>query len=780
MQPQIELGLSDESSLNRSTVIEGFLFYTHTNSGKLPKAVAGRDQKKQERINALFYNDIRLIIVCAINFNFIYNSAMLFKNGLITILSSLRFNLVAIALAVSLIYLSAWTIGNFRLAENLAEVSLEKTGQTVESSLNSFFLPSIQGFECARKWAASGLFNPSDASKSVNLFLPMLVAYPQITSVTTGRPDGSSFRIGADSSDLLVRIIDSGESKFQNMLLFSQSGKIIREWKTERTYDPRTRQWYMDAVKSASLSSDPVSATPTWTDSYVFHSANLPGISLSGAVSDLSGNIFYMTFNMEVEKISAFSVMNSPSRNGKTFILSNDGTIIGLPGLEKFSSAEKRKEFLASFKGKRPTLADLKISLFDSLAKEKVQRKHTSFLTIEGKKYLFHQRPFFLSKKTPIWIGMIIPESDLLEEFELQKRYIAVISALIFISCWITASRLARWYSHPLEGLADNSERMTMLDLSEFPRIESPILEVNKLAKAHARMMTALDSFSKYVPLTLVRDLLQQGNAAKLEYKQKEAAILFTDIKNSTGIAETVPSEVLSAHLANYYENMMAIIQHHHGLIDKLVGDAIMALWGTPHDDSRKSENAVRAALKCRNFLNEFNEMNLKNGLPELITRFGIATGAVMAGNFGSPVRMFYTVIGDKVNLASRLEGLNKHYGTQIMVEENTKIQSESHFEWRQVDVVTVKGKCASIKIFELLGEKDKVATDLLEFSRLYEKALNAYFVMDYIQASEILSDLKSPNPNDLTVSILKEKVNYCLSNPPGENWNGISNISKK
>lgn len=685
----------------------------------------------------------------------------------VPILTSLRFNLVGIAVLVTIVYLGCWVYGHHRLADNLAAVSVEKTGKAMEADLDAFFQPAIEGFEMARMWASSGMFQPRDASRSIALLLPFEKAHPQITSITTGDSEGQSFRIGIDPEGFVVRSIRSGRETSQSMTLLGGNGQVMREWQMPREYDPRTRQWYLDATLQQSACPAGILASPAWTSPYIFHTANAPGLSLSGPLEGPDSTRFFMTFNVELERVSDFSVLHAPSPGGLTFILSDTGDVVGLPAGPQFLSQHSRRAFFASFSTRLPTLGELGIPALSEAGKSLRLEKCTVRVSDAGEPFILHLRPFPIANGKPMWIGIVIPEADLFQEFRRQRSFIIAVTVGLLILCWAMAANLSYWYANPLRLLADESRLITMLELEKKASIDSTILEVHQLARAHEHMKAALDSFSRYVPLVLVRKLLEAGTAAKLEYSSREITILFTDIRNSTSLAESFDPTTLSAHLTNYYENMMGRIRHHSGLIDKLIGDAIMALWGTPHDDATQCANAVRAVLACREFLNEFNARSLTQGLPELHTRFGLASGSVMVGNFGAPNRMFYTAVGDKVNLASRLEGLNKMYGTQIMAEENVRRLAGEGFAWRFLDIVAVKGKARSIRVFELLGAAETVPDAMLRFAEAYERALGEYLQRRFSEAERILVGLSSPQPGDLSVSVLLEKTRRFQKEPP-------------
>ncbi|MEM7602888.1 MAG: adenylate/guanylate cyclase domain-containing protein [Verrucomicrobiota bacterium] len=319
-----------------------------------------------------------------------------------------------------------------------------------------------------------------------------------------------------------------------------------------------------------------------------------------------------------------------------------------------------------------------------------------------------------------------------------------------------------------------------MLNTNEATGHQSDIREIDQLYEAQDRMRLALDSFAKYVPSEVVRELLDKGEAAVIGGRNTSMSILFTDIAGFTAISEGMTPETLTAHMANYFDAMIEIITEHNGTVDKLIGDAIVALWGAPRENASHAQDAVLAALRCEEALRELNREWESNGLPKLPTRFGISTGEVMVGNVGSANRLSYTALGDSVNLASRLEGANKYYGTRILAAENSVEGSRDRFLWRKLDKVRVVGRSQPETIYELLGERETVSTEDLEKARKYETALESYLNQQFEAALEILRDLGGGGSGDLAVERLMSRCQDALEKGETTGWDGVSKFSEK
>lgn len=209
------------------------------------------------------------------------------------------------------------------------------------------------------------------------------------------------------------------------------------------------------------------------------------------------------------------------------------------------------------------------------------------------------------------------------------------------------------------------------------------------------------NAFSHYVAPDVVSEVIKNPNALFLKGEQKELTVLFSDIRNFTSISEKMDSKTLGNFMNHYLTEMSQIIMAHGGTVDKFIGDAIMAFWGAPKEAPDHAIKAVQAALLMKEHLKEINKAFAAENFPEISIGVGINTGTMSVGNFGSKDRFDYTVMGDHVNLASRLEATNKEFGTTILISEFTHKQVQNHFDCQYVDRVQVKGKQQKVEIFE-------------------------------------------------------------------------------
>jgi adenylate cyclase len=292
---------------------------------------------------------------------------------------------------------------------------------------------------------------------------------------------------------------------------------------------------------------------------------------------------------------------------------------------------------------------------------------------------------------------------------------------------------LAYHISKPITQLSKEIDKIAQLDLDSEKRVSSPIYEISEFDQAIASMRTALRSFSHYVPSEIAKQLMHNKHEISLQGEKKRISVMFTDIANFTSIAEGLPIETVNKLLAAHFDALSKIILDCGGLIDKYIGDSVMSLWGASQETPDHAVRACRAALLCQVKLSELNEQQKKAGMPAFITRIGINAGLAIVGNFGTAQRMNYSAIGDAVNAASRLQTINKIYGTKIIIGEEVAKDIGNQFLIRPLEWVEVRGKKQKIKIFELgaqYGDMQSIAPTQ-ELSELFSMFTKAYDLLD-------------------------------------------------
>jgi adenylate cyclase len=261
---------------------------------------------------------------------------------------------------------------------------------------------------------------------------------------------------------------------------------------------------------------------------------------------------------------------------------------------------------------------------------------------------------------------------------------------------------------------------------------------------------------------------------------KEELSIFFSDIRGFTTIAECHPAEKVVELLNNYLSAMTAIIFDKHGTLDKFIGDAIVAFWGAPLRDNRHPYRAVQSAVEMQHVICNMNQKNKDRNLPQLHVGIAIHTDHVILGNIGSHRRLDYTVIGDGVNLASRLEGLTKMYNTPILISQSTYDRVKDDFCCRVVDYVKVKGKQKPIRIYSVLGTASDLDSDILKIINLTDRAFDKYVHRNFRQAETILTQILTLRPKDYLTTLLLFRCREYQLNPPPESWDGYFEYQTK
>lgn len=274
-------------------------------------------------------------------------------------------------------------------------------------------------------------------------------------------------------------------------------------------------------------------------------------------------------------------------------------------------------------------------------------------------------------------------------------------------------------------------------------------------------------AFSNYVSADLVAQIMKNPDSLKLGGEKREISILFSDIRGFTSISEKLSPEALVQVLNEYLNPMTLIVLEEKGTLDKYIGDAVMAIYNAPLDVADHAGHACRSAIKMIVKLEELNRSFVERGIQTIDIGIGINTGDAVVGNMGAAMRFDYTAIGDNVNLASRLEGLNKMYGTHIIVSESTKLLTGGDLPFREIDLVAVKGKQLPVPIYELMVDDDPILRD--EFCNAHRLYKNREFPV----ALEMFERLYNQK-NDSVSKLYAGRCRDFIASPPPQDWDGV------
>lgn len=682
---------------------------------------------------------------------------------------------VSLLLAVTVGAVSWITFANTRasiLAETRTRVDalLRELSQRVEAHLAA----AIPAVELSRMLARDGLVRggADDLARQFTLVLrnnPSFswVSYSDAAGTFTGAYRAADGRLHVSQST------------------FDERGGQLREYtvgedgrwtpslhQVDYGYDPRVDTFYTAAKAARSR---------VWVGPYVFFDEGVPGVTCAtpyfGPDGALRG-VFTVDFNLNV--LSQFVAELPFGEHGRVFVVTPDGTVVAHPTVRavQVTGQGSRGELVTVANAGDPVLR----AWFDAANRSRqgdAAAAHFSF-GLDDRRYIGGRRSVAVDQTVSWIVGAAAPESDFLGLLA-RNRLIALAVLGGGLAFGVVLSLvLARRISAPLSALATEMKQVGQFELSDRPRLRTRFREVALIDRSLLTMKGSLRSFGYYVPTDLVRTLLASGQEARLEGHTSDLTVFFADIVGFTSIAETMSPAQLVEHMSRYFEAMTDVIRRGDGTIDKFIGDAIMAFWGAPTAHADHAARACEAAIRCQQALARLRSSSDAPSLARLRARIGIASGEVLVGNVGTPTRFNYTVMGDTVNLASRLEGLNKAYGTSVLVAEPTYRAAQSRVVARPVDWVQVKGKQVGVQVFELLCLAEEDDGGALELAALSEQAFAAYRARDFRGALAHFARVRLLRPDDRVAALFEDRCRAYLVAPPPEDWDGISVAAEK
>ncbi len=376
--------------------------------------------------------------------------------------------------------------------------------------------------------------------------------------------------------------------------------------------------------------------------------------------------------------------------------------------------------------------------------------------------------------QTQDWVaGIVVPRDFYLGALAQIRSQVLWWTFALMGCVLVVGALIVHGVNRAHSSILRETSRMKAFEFSPSAAV-SRLGDVAEVLAGLEKAKTAMRAMGKYVPVDLVRRLYHDGVEPVLGGESVELSVLFTDIKEFTPFAERMAPDALAGILGRYLQVMATVIQHEKGTIDKFIGDAVMAFWNAPEAAVEHTALACRAALRCGEALGGLYDSPEWGDAPRFHTRLALHRCVASVGHFGAPDRFNYTAIGDGINLASRLEGLNKQYGTAIIASETVYAAVKGQFEFRLLDRVAVKGKKQGLAIYELLSEAG--AGRRPESVAHYEQAFEAFQRLEFKAALAFLE----PCPDDPPSRVLAERCRRFLADPPPRGWNGIHSFDTK
>ena len=551
--------------------------------------------------------------------------------------------------------------------------------------------------------------------------------------------------------------------------------------------DPRKQHWYADAARRRGEG---------WSRTYVMDDVegfgHVPGLSWSTPFYG-EGGVFrgVLTTSFDVVALCEFLKALKVGERGFAFIIEilPDGgrRVVAHPEIRTLireagpgDGIDRTSRLVPIEELSDPRIAALLKQIPDRLDRPTSGEATLVSFEVGGTRHLGSYRQL-RSPESPDWvIATLMPEADVMGRVDRsnQETFLAGLGILLVATVvgLIVSAQLAR----PLERVVKQTARIGRFEVEARPVAHSFIREIDHLASVVEETKTSLRSFGKYVPTALVREMFASGREATLGGERRRMTISFCDLADFTSLAERLPPEELVIQMGDYFGRFSADIVAEGGTVDKYIGDAIMAFWGAPAPMENHAVAACLTALRNQRTLVDLHRNWRAEGKPELVARIGIMTGDAVVGNVGSPARLNYTVMGDPVNLASRLEGLGKVYGTRVLLGDPTYQEARHAVLARAVDRVSVKGKTEGLLIHELLGLRLDATPEQLELADLSIQALDLYRDRDWQRALALLDQIVRINSEDGPANVLIGRCRIFLESPPADDWDGVHHMATK
>jgi adenylate cyclase len=600
-------------------------------------------------------------------------------------------------------------------AIDAADQQMRLLGRHTIDSYRSLFYDGFSTVKIAMAMEPLMSPPPADLDAKKEFLIAALEGSPFIDGIYAGYPDGSFIhavnlagnpRWAATISPpkeahFALRTIEGNADGRRSTWRFldANGAEIAQRTTDEVNYDPRRRPWYKAALRAGA----PVSVGP-----YVSAATKSLSLTLSAPMHNDPRIVVGIDVLLETisgilakEAVSARATGYIFDREKKLFVHSDKAIMDQI--LSSFETAPKSGDAV-------PEAVDPTVEPVRELLREPgAPATRTVQFAIDQEPYLAQiSNVAFSDLVKGNTVIIAAPLSDFIEANVRLLRRTLLIAGAVLIGGILAALGTARMLSRALIGLAGEARQIGNLETERPTRVPSWIVEINILGHALDAAREAITTFALYVPRELVRRIVSSGQASAGQAMRQEVTIMFTDIRDFTTISEQHSPEEVVDLLSDYFELANATVERHNGVIVQYLGDSVYAMWNAPSPDPSHAADACRCALALQAEVDDYNRKNREAGRPELVTRFGVHSGIAVVGSVGAETRRQYTGMGDTVNVASRLEGMNKQYGTTILVSGAVRDRCEpGAFGFRRLGFAQAKGRTEQLEVFELTRATD-------------------------------------------------------------------------
>ena len=648
----------------------------------------------------------------------------------------------------------------------LAATINEQIVSAVRKELETITTQAQAAHSAIRTLFVQNVLETREADKREFVFLSQLQAQPVISWVAFGWPDGAFFA-AHKLGDLGLDMMEIGKIDGVRKRRVDQYRVVVGDIEFEKRhfensdFDVTEQQWYREGIKNNE---------PSWFEVSAHPIGARPSIAYAGPVDVYQKRQGVLAVIIENTRLAQFLSQLSVGKSGAAFILRRDGAVVAAPDPDADETKMQRADQpLLPIAQRAIKQADM--SEADNEGGRRVRQ------VADGNAYAVTLTPLTWLPFAGWTLATVIPEAEFLGPVEATIRKLLIGLGILVVAAAVLSAWLARHVvARPLITVVDELKHVERFELGQVRRHSSRIVELANLSNAIADMAGGLAAFRKYIPADLVRMLVREGVEPRPGGSVRTLTVMFADIAGFTGLSERLGDRIIPL-LSSYLDTMSREVNNHGGTIDKFIGDAVMAFWGAPAVNAHHAVDACRAALACQRSLRASGLVD--DGGRPLKVRIGINSGNMLVGNIGSEFRLNYTVIGDAVNVASRLEGANKEYGTEIIIGEETRRLAGDRVQVRELDRLMVYGRSIGLAIYELL---DVVGggTELPPWVALYERGLAAYRAQDFAGAMELFRQVLAERPADQPARLLLARCSEFLAAPPGKDWEATNAMKVK
>jgi adenylate cyclase len=538
-------------------------------------------------------------------------------------------------------------------------------------------------------------------------------------------------------------------------------------------YDPRLRDWYQLAIASDRFVQSPP---------YLFFSVREVGLTMAQRMSDQSGvvggDVMLGTMGEALSRYRG-------SANFRSIMFEKLGEVVASDEPAWVTSVHRandrpvvRRQTLASV-GSPATTA------LSNLVASGFRQGLAIVSSSDGVEWAIWLRDIAVGTLEGRRLAVLVPTSELFAEVNRRGLVGLGIAGLGILIGLIFAWQLGRSVARPVARLTGYAGRLRTFDLADQPRVRSVISEIVDLDEAMYSMRAALRNFAIYVPRQLVRLLVTGRLTAEIRGERQEITLLFTDVEGFTTISESVDAVTLTRDMSEYLGALSHALIENGATVDKFIGDAVMAFWNAPEEQPDHVAIACHAALRAKWVVEVFNRRRRDEGLYEFRTRFGLHMGTAVVGTVGSEERGNYTALGAVVNLASRLEGTNKIFGTTILISDDVRERIGPEFVTRPVDLIMAKGTLNAVRIHELIGlagaEPELYpGEDALAMAEAWKGVAATYEKRDWLTTVRALDAHLERWPDDGVAREMLHRATDYILDPPPEDWDGVERLHSK